>query len=323
MRLTKIPAVFIICIGLAISSVAKADESCVTPSGYYYSEGLEFGIRNVFSQINPRQNLNLYLTTEDNLSQYQNTGKPKFFPDGEIIIYLPTQYANRERVGGNVGGEVASQNYGFDGKFILGGSVTTSEDLNRIGKILPNKFSSFKRGLLRNGYVSNFILTDDYSKNFSQQFNQYYKPSLVNLKSLGTIINENFSFATMGITTHKINGKDIKFARAFGAIYKHNKQTLQYILISKKLSGEQDDSEVQKDFQNIMTSIRNCIYTPNAGSRFVENYKSSIYEGEIQIESTEPVDYIEKLKEIKSLLDAGIINEEDFEKMKQKIIDNM
>ena len=39
--------------------------------------------------------------------------------------------------------------------------------------------------------------------------------------------------------------------------------------------------------------------------------------------TTEPFDYIEKLKEIKSLLDAGIINEEDFEKMKQKIIDNM
>ena len=33
--------------------------------------------------------------------------------------------------------------------------------------------------------------------------------------------------------------------------------------------------------------------------------------------------YIEKLREIKSLLDDGIINEEDFEKMKQKIIDNM
>ena len=330
MRLTKIPAVFIICIGLAISSVAKADESCVTPSGYYYSEGLEFGIRNVFSQINPRQNLNLYLTTEDNLSQYQNTGKPKFFPDGEIIIYLPTQYANRERISGNVGGEVASQNFAFNGKFILGGGGITSEDLNRIEKILPNKFSSFKRGLLRNGYVSNFMLTDDYSKNFSQQFNQYYKPSLVNLKSLGTIINENFSFATMGITTHKINGKDIKFARAFGAIYKHNKQTLQYILISKKLSGEQDNSEVQKDFQNIMTSIRNCIYKPNVGSRFAENYKGSIYEGglqkssqDVQSEASEPVDYIEKLKEIKSLLDAGIINEEDFEKMKQKIIDNM
>ena len=82
MRLTKIPAVFIICIGLVISSVAKADESCVTPSGYYYNEGLEFNISNVFSQINPPQNLNLYLSTEDNLSQYQNTSKPKCFPDG-------------------------------------------------------------------------------------------------------------------------------------------------------------------------------------------------------------------------------------------------
>ncbi len=324
MRLTKIPAVFIICIGLAISSVAKADESCVTPSGYYYNEGLEFNISNVFSQINPRLNLNLYLSTEDNLSQYQNTGKPKFFPDGEIIIYLPTHYANRERTSSGVSGgnyEILS----FTGSYLSlkAGITMTAKELSSIEKILPNKFSSFKRGLLRNGYVSNFMLTDDYSKKFSQQFNQYYKPSLVNLKSLGTIVNENFSFATMGITTHKINGEVIKFARAFGAIYKHNKQTLQYILISKKLSGEQDDSEVQKDFQNIMTSIRNCIYAPNAGSRFVENYKSSIYEGEIQIESTEPVDYIEKLKEIKSLLDAGIINEEDFEKMKQKIIDNM
>jgi len=334
MRSTKIPAVFIICIGLAISSVAKADEACVTPSGYYYNESLEFGISNVFSQINPRLNLNLYLSTEDNLSQYQNTSKPKFFPDGEIIIYLPTHYANRERTGAGAGGgtyDILS----FSGSYLsLKAGITQSiKELSSIEKILPQTFSKFKRGLLRNGYVSNFMLTDDYSKKFSQQFNQYYKSSLVNLKSLGTIVDENFSFATMGITTHKINGEVTKFARVFGAIYKHNKQTLQYILISKKLSNEQDDSEVQqikKDFQNIMTSIRNCIYAPNIGSRFAENYKSSIYEAEIQSESTEsqsestePVDYIEKLKEIKSLLDSGIINEEDFEKMKQKIIDNM
>ena len=31
----------------------------------------------------------------------------------------------------------------------------------------------------------------------------------------------------------------------------------------------------------------------------------------------------EELKKIKELLDSGIINEEDFEKMKQNIIDNM
>ena len=42
-----------------------------------------------------------------------------------------------------------------------------------------------------------------------------------------------------------------------------------------------------------------------------------------QSETSESIDYIEKLKQIKSLLDAAIINEEDFEKMKQKIIDKM
>ena len=204
MRLTKIPAVFIISIGLAISSVAKADESCVTPSGYYYNEGLAFNISNVFSQINPRQNLNLYLSTEDNLSQYQNTSKPKFFPDGEIIIYLPTQYANRERTSGSGGGGGNYSIKSFSGSYLsLKAGITQSiKELSSIEKILPHTFSSFKRRLLRNGYVSNFMLTDDYSKKFSQQFNQYYKPSLVNLKSLGTIINENFSFAMMGITTH-------------------------------------------------------------------------------------------------------------------------
>ena len=51
-----------------VGSLAKADEACSTPSGYYYNEGLEFNISNVFSQISPRLNLNLYLSTEANLS---------------------------------------------------------------------------------------------------------------------------------------------------------------------------------------------------------------------------------------------------------------
>jgi hypothetical protein len=42
-----------------------------------------------------------------------------------------------------------------------------------------------------------------------------------------------------------------------------------------------------------------------------------------QTEPGETVDYIEKIKEAKSLLDAGIISEEEFEKIKQKIIDNI
>jgi hypothetical protein len=35
------------------------------------------------------------------------------------------------------------------------------------------------------------------------------------------------------------------------------------------------------------------------------------------------MDYIEELKKIKELLDSGVINEEEFKKMKQKVIDNM
>ena len=34
-------------------------------------------------------------------------------------------------------------------------------------------------------------------------------------------------------------------------------------------------------------------------------------------------DYIAKIKEVKALFDSGIISEEQFEKMKQKIIDNI
>ena len=41
------------------------------------------------------------------------------------------------------------------------------------------------------------------------------------------------------------------------------------------------------------------------------------------IETNESVDYVERLKQVKALLDDGIINEKDFEKMKQKIIDTM
>ena len=37
----------------------------------------------------------------------------------------------------------------------------------------------------------------------------------------------------------------------------------------------------------------------------------------------ESMDYIEELKKIKELLDSGVINEEEFKKMKQKVIDNM
>ena len=57
MRLTKIPAVFIICIGLAISRVAKAEAACSTPSGYYYEENLHLGMENVFNRMDKANTL--------------------------------------------------------------------------------------------------------------------------------------------------------------------------------------------------------------------------------------------------------------------------
>ena len=41
------------------------------------------------------------------------------------------------------------------------------------------------------------------------------------------------------------------------------------------------------------------------------------------LETNASVDYVERLKQVKALLDSGIINQDDFEKTKQKIIDTM
>ena len=79
MRLTKIPAVFIICIGLAISNIAKAEATCSTPSGYYYEENLHLGMENVFKRMLKANTLYAYLSTQDNISEYRIKDKPKFF----------------------------------------------------------------------------------------------------------------------------------------------------------------------------------------------------------------------------------------------------
>jgi hypothetical protein len=314
MRLTKIPAILIICISLAISSVAKAEKTCSTPSGYYYEENLHDGMKNVFDRMVPRNILYAYLATHDTISDYRVKDKPKFFPDGEIILYLPTSYAKA--------GRPAST-----------GTHATGVDVNSVAKLTTQTFMPFKRASLRNGYLPGYMMNDEFSNKFNLVFNTHYEPSYVSSENLGTIVNESFSFLSMGITTHNINGTDVKFARAAGAIFQYRAEDLMLILMSKKLNNQYTQSDIQRahtNFQNALTNIKDCLYLPNGGKTFDKEYRSTIYEGEIQqapqpaqSESSEPVDYIEKLKEIKSLLDAGIINEEDFEKMKQKIIDNM
>ncbi|MDC1026505.1 SHOCT domain-containing protein [Candidatus Thioglobus sp.] len=318
MRLTKIPAVFIICIGLAISSVAKAEATCSTPSGYYYEENLHLGMKNVFDRMNPRNLLYAYLSTQDNISEYRIKGKPKFFPDGEIILYIPTLYLQSTPKTSN---------------------IAYNPDLTSVEKLTMTTFPAFKRAILRNGFVPGYMMNDDFSNKFNQVFNTYYEPSFVSSENLGTIVNENFSFLTMGLTTHNINGTDVKFARAAGAIFQYRNSFLGMILMSKKLNNQYTQSDIQgihTNFQNALANIEDCLLMPNGGATFDKEYKSTTYGAIVeapqptqeapqpaQSESSEPVDYIEKLKEIKSLLDAGIINEEDFEKMKQKIIGNM
>ena len=318
MRLTKIPAVFIICIGLAISSVAKAEATCSTPSGYYYEENLHLGMENVFNKMLKANTLYAYLSTQDNISEYRIKDKPKFFPDGEIILYIPTLYLQPTP---------KTSNIAYD------------PDLTSVEKLTMTTFPSFKRTNLRYGYLPGYMMNDDFSNKFNQVFNTHYEPSFVSSENLGTVVNENFSFLTMGITTHNINGTDVKFARAAGAIFQYRNSFLGLILMSKKLNNQYTQSDIQRihtNFQNALTSIKDCLYLPNGGRVFDKEYKSTTYGAIVeapqpaqeapqptQSESSEPVDYIEKLKEIKSLLDAGIINEEDFEKMKQKIIDNM
>ena len=70
----------------------------------------------------------------------------------------------------------------------------------------------------------------------------------------------------------------------------------------------------------------NKIYVPKNASLSGSNWKCNTgftKDGNSCNKVEESMDYIEELKKIKELLDSGIINEEEFKKMKRKIIDNM
>jgi len=147
MRLTKIPAVFIICIGLAISSVVKAERTCSTPSGYYYEENLHLGMESVFKRMDKANTLYAYLSTQDTISEYRIKDKPKFFPDGEIILYVPTEYITRSQAGEVYGGLTRNTNY--------------------IAALTATTFPSFKRTNLRYGYLPGYMMNDDFSNKFN------------------------------------------------------------------------------------------------------------------------------------------------------------
>jgi hypothetical protein len=291
---------------LSLGNAVKAD--CQAPNDYFYEENLYLGLEKAFFGMSPPNLLYSYLSTSDTIDEYRSSGKPKFFPDGEIVLYVPNSYMTN-----------AINQY--------------KSGLNYQSQLDIHTFPAFKRDVLRNGYVPGYMINDSFTKGFNQEFNTYHEPSFVSSENLGTIVNESFSFLTMGITTHNLDGEEIKYARAAGAIFQYRDEALTLILMSKKLNNQYTQSDIQRahtEFQNSHQNIIDCLYLPNAGQSFEKTYPETTYKVEpqkesqpAQVESTEPIDYIEKLKEIKSLLDAGIINIDDFEKMKQKVIDNM
>ena len=287
------------CLGLSVIGSVNAETGCNFPSGYYYDENLHNGHKELLSRSNPTKDLFAYLSTKDNIAHYRNEDKPKIFPDGEIILYLPKGIVEMTR--------------GSNGYVIK-----------------PSDFMRLKGEILRLGYVDGYMVSDGSVETFNRVFNTNHKVSFVESENLGTILRENFSFAVMGVTTHKVNGSNKRYARAAAAIYLPVSKQLTLILISKKLKSDSVIENVHDSFQNAVTNISDCYNLPNGGRTFEKEYRGSEFKGVIEAtpepdnnQSKGSDDYLEKLRKIKSLLDDGIIDEEDFERMKQKIIDNM
>jgi hypothetical protein len=78
---------------------------------------------------------------------------------------------------------------------------------------------------------------------------------------------------------------------------------------NKLITGE--DNPYQTEYEPDFTLIKSS-----------EKSKSASKEVST-LETNESVDYVERLKQVKALLASGIINQDDFEKLKQKIIDTM
>ena len=178
------------------SNFANASDVCKVPSGYYYDAELEARFVNIASKNNPPQRLFSYFSSEDNITHSNRENKSKFYPNGEIYIYLPYNILN----------------YHYD-----------SLD-----------FMRFKGTTLRHGYVAGYMINAEFIKRFNQEFNTRHNPALVALDNLGTILRENFSFGLMGITTHLYNDVNVKYIRGLGVIRLKN-STMRFVLMSRKI----------------------------------------------------------------------------------------
>jgi len=214
------------------SNFVNASVVCKMPSDYYYDEKLEARFVNIASKNNPPQRLFSYFSSKDNITHFNRENKAKFFPNGEIYIYLP-YYA---------------LSYLYE----------------------PIDFMLFKSTTLRHGYIPGYMINAEFIQHFNEEFNTRHNPSLVALDNQSVILRDNFSFGLMGITTHQYNDVNAKFIRGLGVIRLKN-TTMRFILMSRKYESEDDVLKFKIDFEVLMDSFRNCDSYGNEQKLFASN----------------------------------------------------
>ena len=217
---------------IMFNNFVNASVVCKVPSGYYHDDKLEAQFVNIASKNNPPQRLFSYFSSEDNITYFNRENKSKFFPNGEIYIYLP----------------YFALQYLYE----------------------PQDFMRFKATTLRHGYIAGYMINAEFIQNFNEEFSTRHNPSLVAMDDQSTILRENFSFGLMGITTHQHNDVDVKFIRGLGVIRLKN-SSMRFILISRKYKSEDDVLRFKIDFQVLMDSFRNCDSFGNGKKLFADN----------------------------------------------------
>ena len=217
---------------IMFSNFVNASVVCKMPSGYYHDDKLEARFVNIASKNNPPQRLFSYFSSKDNITYFNRENKAKFFPNGEIYIYLP-YYA---------------LNYLYE----------------------PIDFMRFKITTLRHGYIPGHMINAEFIQHFNEEFSTRHNPSLVALDNQGVILRDNFSFGLMGITTHQYNDVNAKFIRGLGVIRLKN-TTMRFILMSRKYESEDDVLKFKIDFEVLMDSFRNCDSYGNEQKLFANN----------------------------------------------------
>ena len=161
-------------------------------------------------------------------------------------------------------------------------------------------------------------LSDYYHKNY--YLKQFHKAAAISYYKSGNRYSIDYVFYTNAFpTSTEAKAEALKGCRKEGKnceIFLVNNSYANADLYYKLINSTSSSSYSSSSSNNIPTNAHAI------GSSWLCN-TGFIKDGNSCNKVEESMDYIEELKKIKELLDSGVINEEDFEKMKQKIIDNM